>query len=340
MNDDVKFILYTIDDEYVNSLKESDVGNLRINWASVLRTALNNRILYTFSKSALAKLPLLNHNKILLETITKEGDRWLNKFYSTLSLLKYYMKDNYIVIKTFKFFQDITFDVDIVQISDAFEQINKLSKEADFKLNKINGGYELIPMSESRIAIDVYTDFLFRNRRILNSSFICNKPQLYKTLDNFYYIPHAEGELLLYIAQINFQLRFLTLHDFLQITKTISKSDIDWESLLTEVAKYNWEKSFVKTISIVNGLYLQLYGVHLDIPIKPNKNVKYQFPYFLSPLSTLKYDFNLFGYQFFRNSLIDDLKYFIYKFISYHIRKRIPIYREWIDLNSLRNTIL
>lgn len=337
MNEDIKFILYTIDDEYANSLEESDIDNLRINWTSVLRTALNNRILYIFSKSALIKYSSLSFKaKTVLETITKEGNKWLERFYNTLSLLEDYVGyQNFSVIKTFKFFQDVTFDVDIVLLDDLFEQINKLSKEADFGLSKINGGYELNPKNRNYLSVDVYENFLFEDESIGDKDFICNRSRMYKSVGDYYYIPSTEAELLLYISQVNFQNRFLTLQDFLQTTKIMSKEEIKWDNLLAEIMRHRWKKSFMETISIVNSLYMQLYVKRLDIPIEPHGESKCRFPYFLSPLSVLKYDFEVLGQSFSSQHLLKDLLYLVHEFHSFYVRKRIPIYQDWIDLNGL-----
>jgi hypothetical protein len=345
MNNDIKFILYTIDDEYANFLGEKHIVNLQINWASVLRTAQNNRILYIFSKSALSKYSSLNLKiKTVLETIVREGNLWLERFNNTLSLLVDYLGyQNFCVIKTFKFFQDITFDVDIVLLNDnLFEQINKLSKDdrANFVLNKIKGGYELNPKNRNFLPIDVYEDFLFRDKSIVDKNFICsNILRLYKAIDGCYYIPSIEGELLLYISQVNFQLHFITLHDFIQITTTISKNSIDWNNLLAEVAKHGWLRSFVSTLSVINGLYLKLYEKELNTPIKPYKNVKCSFPYVM-PLSTiLKSDFEMFRIPSLGKYIFKDFQYFIYEFLSFYIRKRTPTYSNWISIEAFRNEL-
>lgn len=335
----IKFILSIVDDDFERFTKSFDAPNCRVDWNTVLKTAINNRVLYCFTKSLVNKRPISDYNCNIdvITAIIEDGNVWLKRFFNTLELLDQYIGwEHFIAIKTFKHYQDITFDVDIASSDDISDRISHL-REINFELRGINAGYEYKTTNRDYLTIDYYKDFLFRDRCLLTKSFIYNSPRRHTIHNKYYYLPNIEAELLLCIAQLNFQNRFITLHDFVQITKMIldNKDNLNWDRLLTEVTTNNWNKSLINTLSIIESLYLQLYGKSLNIPITSKKNISCKFPYFISPISVIKYDFELFRYTFFKKYFVQDLRYLLYEFLSYVIRKKLPIYRDWINLDYL-----
>jgi len=343
VNDQVNFILSIIDKKYANSIEHENLVNSPINWRSVLRKALDNRILYVLSNSVLGQEDTVNSElKPVMEDIATEGDRWAARFHNTLNVLEQVLgHHNYVIIKTFRFYQDVTFDVDIVVFQNNSEAIENLTGKSLFDLKMINGGRELSPLVEDFVAIDVYENFFFRDKVIADRDFICDNLSSYHTTNGHYYVPSVESELLLHVAQVNFQLRFITLNDFLQVTRLIADNtnDINWQKLFSQVAENGWINSFTHTLSIIDALYRTLYDDSLNIPLEASgqhEKIKVNFPYVLSPLTVLRYDFELFKKSFIKaRYFVDDFKYFYFEFVSFYVRKRIPIYRDWVDLQQL-----
>jgi hypothetical protein len=335
--DDIDLILYTVESKFRKNKKQFSGTEIDIKWSFLIRRAMNNRILYVFVKSIINNGMSIEKNEKALE-ICKKGDHWLNKFNKTLRIVeKYFGHSNYSVIKTFKYFQDITFDIDIIVLdknSDIlFKTIEHLCLNEKFILSKIKGGYELKPSNEDEyLVIDIYTDFLHGKNTIISTDFVFNKSNDYKYLNKKYLTPSFEAELLLYISQINFQNRFITLHDFLQVIGLIC-TGLDWDKLLEEVSDNNWKDSFIETISIIHGLYAINYGTKLNIPIKANLKIKNTFPYFLGFFSSMKYDHELCGNY---KNISQNLRYSYYKFLSYNLRHRLPIYRDWMDIDLVK----
>ncbi len=325
-----KFILSEIDNEYNGLVNNCDEYNEH----DLFRCGMNNKILYSFSHFYLNNHSL-DSKKDKFSVVAQEGSKWLDRFNRTLDILSDYLgNQNFVVIKTFKDPLDVTFDIDIVLKNDLSESISNLAKDNNFNIEEIEGGTELIPDNDDFLVIDVYKDFSFENKNFTSLDFILKNTRKHEYLGKTYCIPSKESELLLYISQINFQNRFITLHDFIQIKRTVSKS-IDWQLLLSEIDKYGWKNNFLDTLTIVNGLYLDLYNEKLNVPIKSNKKFKSKFPVFLSHYSILKYDFRFFKTLFFKKRISKDLNFFVYKFISHNVRKKIPIYRDWINLDCL-----
>lgn len=337
MNYETELLINVIDEKISqNQISLGDIHQ-RTDLESTLKLAINNRILYCFTSLALKKLNLPEKEIKMLIEVRKEGKEWLGKFQNTLNYLNDKIgSENYVVIKTFKYYQDVTFDVDIILKSDIIWD-EDFDKDKDFYCTKINGGYELKPKNDKYLAIDIYDNFLFRTKTIFSKDFVSKNLRKIIFEGQYYTIPSIEAEMLLYISQLNFQLRFITLHDFLQVIKTISenKDGLNWNSIFEEVEKYNWKNSFVKTLSIINALHLKMYGETLDIPVEPLKNIKFDFPYIIHPSTVLTFDFEVFRYDLFGRNLYEDFKYFFYEYLSFKIRQRIPIYRPWIDLNKL-----
>lgn len=332
MKNESQFILAVLDDDFHVNHEISEMDQ-KLDLKKILKIASNNRILNCFAFKA-KQNGFYRDNYEYLDLICNEGDLWIKKFKNTLDLLNNKLgQENIAIIKTFKFFQDITFDVDIILQKES--NCESLLNDENFEVTKISGGIELNPITNEYLSIDIYNEFLFRKKKLMSDDFIFNNLRNFDYNQENYLIPSIESELLLYLSQINFQMRFLTIYDFLQVTKTIlNAKSINWSLLFNETHQFGWNDSFVETLSLINGLYLELYGKDLNIPIPAKTNLKVRFPYFISPLNLFKYD-----NEFLKRDLIKyihtDLWYLYSEVSAVHIKKRIPIYRPWIDLNAV-----
>jgi len=346
MNKAIGFILSSLDEDYRILDKREDYEIRNIFYRS-MELAQKNRILFCFAKALMEKRLISIDTSSLslkeldyLKGINDIGNLWIQRFNNTLSLLRNTLDlNNIIIIKTFRFYQDVTFDVDII-LNKSLPNIDNLFGNFGFALKGINAGHEYKTKSKDYLTIDIYMDHLYKHKRIADIRFVSDSPRPYTANDGCVYrVPSIEAELMLYIAQLNFQNRFITLNDFLQITKMISNNagSIDWDSVFCSVSKYRWQKGFTNTLSIIASLYYDIYGTALDVPVKMKKRINCSFPYFLSPSSIIGYDREIFGSTFSSRLLINDIKYIFYEVLSFHIRNRLPIYRDWIDLSKLRN---
>ncbi len=344
MNAELRLILSAIDPEYAET---QDVRGAEVNWASVLRTALNNRLLYVFSEKASNLSLVLNREReITFESITRVGNVWMDRFQNTLRVLNEYLgSDGFIAIKTMKYFQDITFDVDILLLSDLLDEIGHLSEEVGFKIHKLverqsrmGEGWELVPTTEDYLPIDVYEGFFIWGKEIMDRDFVAEGPTSHSAFEMCIDTPRVESELLLYIAHTNFQTRFITLSDFLQITRMISEGEgrIDWGSILSQSEKHNWRRGLVETLSIVSSLYSQVYSKDLRIPGSVNKKPRCHFPYFLTLSDVVRYDSEMLGSSCLRPGFIfGELQFAFFEFLTYRVRNRLPMYPDWINLPGL-----
>jgi len=131
------------------------------------------------------------------------------------------------------------------------------------------------------------------------------------------------------------------LNDFLQIAGLIAekKNKINWEKLFGEVAEKNWILSFKHSLSVIDSLYCAVYGDRFNIPLEAggqHEKIKVNFPYILSPLAVLQSDFELFKKSFIKTRyFVEEFMYFNYEFVSFYVRKRLPVYRDWVNLQQL-----
>lgn len=323
-------ILSTVDSSYPRDYH----GAVQLD-KNLLKTAQNNRVLYAFSKKLSSNHQNLNNRqKFLLNCIIGEGDKWIKKYNNTLELLKRLGEDRFAIIKTIKYLQDITFDVDIILLNRETEFDCSVLTGASFTPYRIPGGIEFRTNDTNYLPIDIYDQFCF-NRKV-----IITRADLTKDLrcgPNNTLVPCIEIELALYVAQINFQNRFITLHDFIQTTQLIAKhqENINWSYLSNLTENRSWSRSFWQTLSIIKSIYESIYESDLMIPTI-NRPIKCTFPYFLNPISVLRADHELIGNSAFYGSfLIKELSYFNYEFLTYYVRNNLPIYRDWINLNRL-----
>lgn len=310
----------------------------------LLRTALNNRLLFAFSSALLNEhFSVVKTNPSLairLSRICNKGEKWIIRFRKTLGLLNIILEKTGIcalVIKTFRYPQDVTFDIDILLKNvDDFQKIKPLLKER-FNIKKVKGGYEASPKTRKFLVIDIYYDFIkFGNKRLLNPSFLWSKVQHLRLEGNEYTVPNPEGEIILHLSQILFQNRFLTLSDFMHLIKVISNQErtISWKNIVKEASMYGWNIELIRLISIIHGLYLRVWKNTLDIPILPDQSVKLILPHFLSPNSLLKLRTKWQGLRGLKPFLLQDCWAYATALIKYHVRNKIPIYRDWIDIET------
>lgn len=333
--DDVKYILSMVDAESREYFDIELAKECKLKY--LLRSALSNRLLYTFARSLMENESLENEELCVLKPIVDLGNNWMARFNKTLEFLNRYLGyKNFIVIKSFKYIQDITYDVDVALINDNLDNYYEgLLEEEGFKLKAIHAGHAYSPSHKMYMTIDIYKGMYNDDKIIIDDAFIKRTLREYTYKDNKYLVPNSEAELLLNLSQINFQNRFITISDFLQITKSINKEKIDWSLMQDAVSRNKWIKSFSNTISIINSLYSKLYGEPLDIPMRPAANINPKFPFFISPLSIISYDLEILGAHSFRKRIIKDMTYILYQYNCKYIKRRLPMYEDWIQLDKL-----
>lgn len=287
---------------------------------SLLRTALNNRVLFAFvsavHKEGLIQDAGLNDlNRHLLTNILSEGRKILKKLRRTITFI-IEKRVPALIIKTLPLWhvQDITFDVDLlIKDRESFFKIKHLFKD-NFIIKVIDGGYELIPKSDELLTIDIYYDFLNHGNRIIDPEFLWNNYKSVKLDVLELKAPSAEGELLLHFSQILFQNRFITLNDFLRFTNLSLDNNITWNRIIAETKRFKWDAQFINLLSLLSRIRVKLW--------KTNTNIN--LPIFLPPLPKFipneRFSYMEVAFKY----CVDLGKYFILN--------KLPIYQDWFKI--------
>lgn len=320
-----------------------------INWAKFLSKASQNRVLYAFCKNLVDKRQDLLSPKSTenLSRIIKYGDKWLSKLQNTLLFLDRVFSDNhikYIIAKTYRPISYVTYDVDVfvrpIDYSKAAEVLKSMGyagkhpgKQAKKQVNLF------IP---NLLVIDLHKGFSWQGHCYFDESLIWTDVKQRMIADVLCPVPRPEIDVLLGIAHILFERRYITLLDLILVREF--QKQVNWNFLIKQSEKYHWKFSLVNLLDILNYINYSLDGEESDF--LQDFNIPQQFssfrvekpsmPFFL-PLS---YVFQVFYEK--TGSIIRlpgwDLAYYFFTTARYYItcRRRLPYYVEWAPLEDLK----
>ena len=239
---------------YGKALPTECLNIKRVDFTKLLDLALKNDILYCVAHEVLNlfQKELSPHQKILLQKIEYIGNIGLKNLHNTLRLLKSYMSQDYLVIKTYKVYPYLPSDVDI--LVDDFNQAVK-----DLMYAGMNVAYYFEKFGEAVFRKSGYTqvhlhkNISWHNSKFMDSQFAWREPKEVVLTGVKIRIPSNEVELLTHIAHINFELLYITLSDLVYLSKLMHQ--VDWSIMLHQVRRYGWSNTFKRTIIIMKHLY-------------------------------------------------------------------------------------
>jgi|Deesub1362B_J571_1020462.scaffolds.fasta_scaffold00003_114 hypothetical protein len=294
--------------------------NDEVHLRSILRTAMNNRVLYTFVANLL-ETGIADRYRIdprslrLLELIYVKGRSIHTKMAKTLDLLAR-SRSQIILIKTFPSIEinALTFDIDIMTIKkkDLWSLLDYL--KIYYSPIMIEGGIELRPRKRDLLPIDIYHDFTHNGVRVIDPENMCINTKEHMFEDTIFKTPDTSGETLLLFSQIVFQNRFITINDILRFILLSNKKDIDLGKILWEVERFNWSRAFFDAFTRIIYLYEGLL----------RNSYKVRLPYFLHSASLLVPNR---ATSCINNLFIDSVNK-----LRFYLFKKIPIYSDWIAI--------
>jgi len=258
-----------------NYIKENfhaiyEVDFQKVNWEKVFRKASQNRVLYAFAKNLMKdgrihRIPRLREN---LSTIISRGEMWLAKLGDTLKFLDSVLPNEgirYLIVKTHKTIPYVTYDLDILvtpstylRTIEAIEKYGRLEKHPGKQWRKQRNFF-----APGLLRVDVHKGFSWLGCDYLDVDLPWRNTRKVTIAGVSCEIPGPEAELLLDMAHILFERRYITLLDLICMRETYQES-LDWAALLKQPLKYGWSKSFYKLTSIVNELNSKLYPAKQD----------------------------------------------------------------------------
>lgn len=271
-----------------------------------------------------------------LTDIIKEGQIWIEKLGNTNKFIEQTLgpKISYLITRTYKYVEYVTFDVDLFVSSSAFSETIKLFQKAgcqieshDFSLGGRIAGAQVNVRKENLLTIDLHRDFTWQKRKFLDTNLLFNNTRSKKTNGIIVNIPSAEVEFLLCLADIGHERFNITLLDLIWL-EGLSKEISNWQYFFDQPKKYGWNKVFLAICRIINGLSIEVYGKQIIPEVGFNQKAK-QLPYFLPiDICWLSYLENIVNNHMLP---ITSFAYMHYCRLRYYLssNKRMPYYDEW-----------
>lgn len=295
-------------------------------WLKFLKKLSHNRVLYSYSKKVLAQGPKLDKEKKQdLRKIVREGERRMKQFEKTVKFLNKNLKAKgipYLVVKTFKYIDYVTFDVDVLVPYEKFYEAQELLEKGGCRIlphPRKQGLHQRNCVKKGLLNIDLHRNFYWLGIEHVDLNFVWKKPRRRKINGVMCSCPSLEVDFLLHNKQLAYERYYVTLLDYLAVTE--GRVDMDFSKIRRQVKKYRWEYSYYVLMHVLDEIENSLDSVSLPY-MYPLKNV------FEQLLEVLMHN---------RKVLFADFGYYCFTFMRYFLsgKRRMPYYDHWFDFSLL-----
>ncbi len=327
-------------------VKSIDWGE--INFEKLLVQASNNRVLYLFVRNLLeAKINLPKEIKNLLINIRKEGEKNLKALGNTILLLEKVLgreKIDYLIVKTFKYLDYVTFDVDfLVRYEDFKKAINAL-KMNNFLVKPhpnphTQGLHQRNCFKSGYLKMDLHRKFFWLSVDHIDLDFVWSGTTERKIGGIYCPTPSLEADFLLLNKQLVYERGYITLLDFL-VVKYANDQRLNWNRIMEQVLKYKWDDTFFVLLNWLNYIHQEIFREDMvdikkyfdkkEYKIKKNE-LKLPIIY---PVGDIMKVFKEVGFRQ-KHLLPLEFAYYFFTKFRYLIHKRLPFYDHWYDFNKI-----
>jgi len=318
----------------------------QLDFEKILVIASNNRILKVFVDNLLeSKVHLLRAEKKVLSDISLEGDKLLDALGDTIKLLDaVFSKNNidYLIVKTYKYLDYVTFDVDVlVKYDDFFLAQNALSENGvditPHPGKNTQGLHQRNCFKKGLLKIDLHRKFYWLGIDHIDDDFLWKNTRK-ETIGGFICpIPSVEVDFLLHNKQLIFERRYITFLDFIAIKLSIQDKDsrVNWKIIEEMVVNYKWQNGFYKLMAHLNLVNYLLYDETNLFPTKKKlpKLKQLTLPY-IYPLSD---DLAVFAEIIVKHRKVPfiGLVHYVYSWLRYKVNSRFPFYDHWYRFSKI-----
>lgn len=328
-----------------NSKKNID----KINFEKLLVIASHNRVLLVFSKNLIKikDIKLTKNQKKILKDIINKGEENLQALRRTIKLIDRTLTKKaipYLIVKTFKYLDYVTFDLDFLVHYKNFAKTIKVLKNSNILVKKhpnpsTQGLHQRNCFYPNCIKMDLHRKFFWLGVDHISEDFVWNNTQTRKIAGINTKVPSLEADFLLHNKQLVFERRYITFLDFLAI-KYACEENLNWDQILKQVKKYKWEKTFFVLLAYLNAINKKIFNNDIDGMIKimnkyhiSRKNInkfslpfEYSFSDVMSVFKEIK--------DKHKHTSVRDIAYYIYSQARYKINGRMPYYDHWYDFGK------
>lgn len=300
-----------------------------VDWIALLKRASHNRVLYVVAKELLrGDCQLASRQRADLERIMRAGEEKLESFRHTVKFLdSAFGKEElpFLVVKTFKFFDYVTFDVDVLVPYDQFQAAQNALAKAGCRIlphPRKQGLHQRNCRKDSLLNIDLHRKFFWQGLEHVDLDFIWAAPERRMINGIECLCPSLEADFLLHTKQLVYERYYITLLDFLAIKCAYERGDLDLPAIREQVVKYRWESSYRTLLRSLN-----------QIQTAETVSLPYIYPYHevwmqLKEIICRHQQLPLF-----------DLAYYHFAWGKYYLSggKSLPYYQHWFDFETLND---
>lgn len=323
-------ILMPKDIDLVAQASQFDLGTL-------LRRASHNRVLYLLVQNLLYA-DLSSWEPTLCDVLF-ESRKPLAKLADTLAFLSATLPTvgiDYLVVKTYKYIPYVTFDVDVLVRPEQFEHTKQVFAEKGLSILR-HPGESFRKQSncerEDLLRIDLHQGFYWQESSYLDEDLVWEQPVHRRVGTIEMPTPSLEIEVLLNIAHLLYERRYLTLLDLIYFREAVEEG-CRWEMIEARAQEYGWKRSLDIFRSIFDALIEQVWGLEATGP-KIELPVQISLPYMI-PLRQV-WGFFIEKIQATRTIPWFDVAYYHFATGRYYLtgRARLPFYLHWYPMDKL-----
>jgi len=328
--------------------RKIDINWDEIDFEKLLVLASHNRVLYVFAKKLLnSEIDFPERHRDILKDIQKEGEKNLVALRNTLLLLEnVFKKENidYLIVKTFKYLDYVTFDVDFLVRYEEFEKAINVLKKNDIVIKphpnlRTQGQHQRNCFKSGYLKMDLHRKFFWLGIDHIDLNFVWDNTTERKIGGVTCPTPSLEVDFLLHNKQLVYERRYITLLDFLAV-KYANDEGLNWDSIINQVFKYKWDDTFFILMNWLNYLHREIFRKDMvdlnkyfnkkEYKIK-ERELKLPFNY---PIEDVMKVFKEIVFKQKRIPFLEFVYYFFTK-CRYIISNRLPFYDHWYDFNKI-----
>lgn len=289
---------------------------------NILKKASVNRILYELCAQRKKAKIFKSISKI--DQIIKEGDFYLRKLAATLKYINKEFTADKLVVKTNKIHRYITYDVDLLVKNPKFF-VNKLQVSAHPQSEKRK---QTNLISKDLLTIDLHRGFFWQGSEYLDIEKVWFHPQKVLIQDIAVLTPSREVEVLINLAHLLFERRYLTILEFWYFFDEFKKG-LDLGFIFNQAKDYQWIESLQIALAALETLAREYTGEKGIFSSNILSRRSVYFPFFFSLSEVL----NIFKEKFVKKKEFPmyDIGYYLFATLRYYLsgKKVFPYYREW-----------
>jgi len=276
--------LIKITEDLYKKTQQPDVDINEISIDRFNRIALKNNILYYAAKKLVECFSLKPELREKFGKIISKGDLQLHQIKRSIDEVQQHIK-GHVIFKTYRGenFPRIGNDIDVLVRN---EKLNSIKKEfiargyrAEFDDQKEKG---VVLLKEGQKKIHLQGAITWCWREYLDEELIYRNPREVMYNGQKITIPNINVDFLSHLAHMNFEPLLITYSELLYLFKLIPK--VDFDIILEQARKYNWQKTFFRTLNIIDSFHSILYGKSVcdKVKFKRVEINRVVFPYLFS----------------------------------------------------------